>query len=127
MTIVVAYADTEPGHAALRAAVQEAVLRRQDIVVTPPVSDFHPTEQDITAFLAGSEEDLGTTGVQLSVKTSQLHDPADAVIQVAQEVGASAICLGLRHRTAIGKLLLGSTAQRILLDAPCTIIAVKPS
>ena len=35
------------------------------------------------------------------------------------------IVIGLRHRTAVGKLLMGSVAQRILLDARCPVLAVK--
>ena len=44
---------------------------------------------------------------------------------MAEEVGADFIVIGLRKRTPVGKLILGSNAQRILLDAPCPVLAVK--
>lgn len=125
MTIVVAYADTPPGHAALRAAAREAVLRSEDVVVVPATADLDPTTDSLRAVLDGAEG-LDSSGVSLEVRTSELHDPADAVIQVAQQLEASLICLGLRRRSPVGKLLMGSTAQRVLLDATCPVLAVKP-
>ena len=53
-------------------------------------------------------------------------DPSDAVVQVAQRRDARLLVLGLRHRTPVGKVVFGSTAQRILLDATCPVLAVKP-
>jgi nucleotide-binding universal stress UspA family protein len=53
------------------------------------------------------------------------HEPADEVVDLAAEVGAELVVIGLRRRTAVGKSLLGSTAQRILGDAPCAVLAVK--
>ncbi len=52
-------------------------------------------------------------------------DPAEDLINVAGEVSADFIVIGLRRRSRSGKLILGSNAQRILLDAPCPVLAVK--
>ena len=53
------------------------------------------------------------------------NEPADDLIAVAEEVGADFIVIGLRRRTPVGKLIMGSNAQRILLEAPCPVLAVK--
>ena len=52
-------------------------------------------------------------------------DPADDLLNVATEVEAEFIVIGLRRRSPVGKLILGSNAQRVLLDAPCPVLAVK--
>jgi len=44
---------------------------------------------------------------------------------VAEETAADFIVIGLRRRSPVGKLFLGSQAQQILLDAPCPVLAVK--
>ena len=70
--------------------------------------------------------DAAADGVDMEVR--QLvrgNEPAEDLISVADETGADLIVIGLRRRTPVGKLILGSNAQRILLDAPCAVLAVK--
>ena len=52
-------------------------------------------------------------------------EPAEDLIGIAESAGAELIVIGLRRRTPVGKLILGSNAQRILLDAHCPVLAVK--
>ena len=52
-------------------------------------------------------------------------EPAEDLIAIAEDINADLIVIGLRRRTPVGKLILGSNAQRILLDAPCPVLAVK--
>ena len=47
------------------------------------------------------------------------------ILRVAEQMDAELIVIGLRRRTPVGKLILGSNAQRILLDAHCPVLAVK--
>ena len=53
-------------------------------------------------------------------------DRGHKVLQVSSESSASLIVVGVRPRSPVGKLLLGSVAQRIILDATCPVLAVKP-
>lgn len=127
MTIVVAYADTPPGRSAVRAALAEGALRRQDVVLVPAVRDESPPDAEGVAALWPEEaQALADAGAKLFAEGSDLRDPSDAVVQVAQRHDASMIVLGLRQRSPVGKVLLGSTAQRILLDATCSVLTVKP-
>jgi len=71
-------------------------------------------------------EELRRAGVEHEIR--QLvrgMDPADDLVNVATEVDAEFIVIGLRRRSPVGKLILGSNAQRVLLDAPCPVLAVK--
>ena len=52
-------------------------------------------------------------------------EPAEDLIQIAESSDADLIVIGLRRRSPVGKLILGSNAQRILLDAKCPVLAVK--
>ena len=54
-------------------------------------------------------------------------DPLDAagVVAAARATAAELVVIGLRRRTAVGKFVLGSTSQRIILGADCPVLAVK--
>ncbi len=130
MTIVVGYVPRAEGRAALRRAAEEARLRQTRlIVINSNRGGGHLEDEDAVEHereLAEVRDRLDAEGIEHEVR--QLvrgMDPADDLIAVANEVEADFIVIGLRRRTPVGKLILGSNAQRILLEAPCPVLAVK--
>jgi nucleotide-binding universal stress UspA family protein len=129
-TIVVGYVPKAEGRAALRRAVEEAQQREAKLVIVNSHRggrDFDREDAlETEAQLQEVRDQLGDSGVENEIR--QLvrgMDPAEDLINVAEEVSADFIVIGLRRRTPVGKLILGSNAQRILLDAPCPVLAVK--
>lgn len=126
MTIVVGYAPSKEGRAALAAAANESLLRETDLLAVALHREDPLTADTLAAELGARHATLQSKELKATVAHSDLRDPGDAVIQVAQRADASLIVIGVRHRTPVGKLILGSIAQRILLDATCPVLAVKP-
>lgn len=125
MTVVAVHSANPPGQAALQLAAEEALLRAEDLVVVSTESTA-PTLGALRQLLGSTSDALETAGLHVSIEASPLSDPSDAVVQVAQIHEARLIVIGLRRRTPVGKLILGSIAQRILLEATCPVLAVKP-
>lgn len=128
MTITLAYVPTPEGDAALRAARDEALRRETDVQI---VHVFAAGEKDESPYSQEQELDavqqvLTDAGVPSELRAVGAgEDPADAVLAAARETGAELIVIGLRRRSPVGKLILGSTAQTILLGADCPVQAVK--
>ena len=53
-------------------------------------------------------------------------DAASTLLNAMERDDAELLVLGLRHRNPVGKMLLGSTAQHLLLECPKPVLAVKP-
>jgi nucleotide-binding universal stress UspA family protein len=128
--IVVGYIPRAEGRAALRRAAQEAQLRGVRLVVVNSAHggrDFDAEDAVRSeAELDSVRKELAEAGIEAEVR--QLvrgQDVAEDLIAIAEETSADFIVIGLRRRTPVGKLILGSNAQRILLDAPCPVLAVK--
>ena len=130
MAVVVGYVPTREGRAALRRAAQETMLRKSRMIVvqsTRPGRSVDPEQGDqLESELAKIRSDLDQAGVGYEVRqVQQGGEPSEDLIAVAEEEDAEFIVIGLRRRTPVGKLILGSNAQRILLDASCPVLAVK--
>lgn len=129
MSIVVGYLATVEGRAALAAATVEAVRRSEPLVVVVSERGDETDEQraELTSALDGVRRSLESRGVPHDVRLiGGGRDVAEDLIGAAEETGATLIVIGLRRRSPVGKLILGANAQRILLDAPCPVLAVKP-
>ncbi len=128
--VVVGYVPKPEGEAAVDQGIAEAKLRGTTLIVVNSHRGGREydddksarSEQDLTAL----EEKLRASGLEYDVR--QLvrgFEPAEDLIGIAEDCDADLIVIGLRRRTPVGKLILGSNAQRILLDAPCPVLAVK--
>jgi nucleotide-binding universal stress UspA family protein len=130
VAIVVGYVPTKEGRAALRRAADESLLRKSKLIVINSQRggrDFDADEANrFESELTRIQGELDEEGIEHEVR--QLvrgNEPAEDLIAVAEEENAEFIVIGLRRRTPVGKLILGSNAQRILLDASCPVLAVK--
>ena len=130
MAILVGYVPRAEGRAALRRGAEEARLRHTKLVVINSNRGGRDLDQVEAARheqeLSEVRAELDKEGIENEVR--QLvrgNEPADDLIAVAEEISADFIVIGLRRRTPVGKLIMGSNAQRILLEAPCPVLAVK--
>ncbi len=127
-TIVVGYVPRAEGLAAVRAGLEEARRRGTALHVVNASSG----EAYVDAGLAAPEQMqelrrlLADSGVEHTLEQSVgRREPAEEILDAVTRLSAMLIVIGLRRRTPVGKLLMGSTAQRVLLQASCPVLAVK--
>jgi len=132
MTIVVGFIPNQYGRAALTAGISEARLRGLKLVVVntskgDSLADPLVASADVMEAL---EAELTTLETGYEIRQTDGAQSggagiAEQIVEIVRETDASLLVIGLRHRTTIGKLIMGSTAQTLLLDCPCPVLAVK--
>jgi nucleotide-binding universal stress UspA family protein len=127
-TVLVGYTPTPEGTAALAAATEEALRRHAHLAVlnTGNEGDYSDpvfaSEQDIDAVAA----ELTRVGVPHTViRPNDDLTAAESLLDHAERLGAALVVIGLRRRSPVGKLITGSTAQSVLLNADCPVLGVK--
>ena len=124
MAILVCYSNTDAGRAAIKRALAEAHKTQDSLLVAN--LEKEPITEDQLGIDLNTLMDFGVP-VQILPGQQTVHDAADFVLQAEQEHAVSLIVLGLRRRSRVGKLIMGSIAQRILIEADCPVLAVKAS
>ena len=135
MSIVVGFATGPLGELAIDRAVAEAELRGQPLVLAGHVT-ISRSEQDANAYqrrraeaeaeLTEKAEELRARGVTCIPYVPSIPTNAtDGVLRAAEEHDADLIVVGMRRRSPVGKAVLGSSSQDILLQADCAVLGVK--
>ncbi|RBP64983.1 universal stress protein family protein [Brevibacterium sanguinis] len=128
MSILVGYVPTETGEAAVDAAIREAAWRGVKLRIAnsrkrgPLVSDSVAEDEALDAI----RQRAADAGVDAEVYTlAHEDDAADSLLEAADAWQVDLIVIGLRKRSQVGKFIMGSLAQRILLQAEVPVLAVK--
>jgi nucleotide-binding universal stress UspA family protein len=128
MTILVAYVARPEGHAALDKAMEIAKRRNERMVV-------------VNASPGGTKEDASMIDVQEVERVEKLLKDAgvdaefkqfvrgksavEEIEALVESLQVSVLVIGLRKRPPVGKLIMGSVAQELLLSVSGPVLAVK--
>lgn len=128
MIIIIGYTPTPEGAAALDHGIAEAHHHGDDLLVVNVSATSDPNEHTFASDveLAEVEARLKAEGIRFTLR--QLvrgKDAAEEILALEKDQHVRGIVIGVRRRTRVGKLLLGSNSQRILLEADSPVIAVK--
>lgn len=128
MTVLLAYNDTPQGNAALLVAVDEARRRRSDVTVLGLTGIDSPRVPPGTG-VAEVEKALGLLPEALRAPRPVYREhasiPAEAILDATEDLPVELVVLGARKRPEVGMFLIGTTTQRVLLDAGVPVLVVK--
>ena len=128
MTILVAYVPRPEGQAALDKGLEIATRNQEDLMVVNATTGGPKDEPSMANVqdVERVEKLLARSGINATFKQFVRGKSAIEEIQdMVDSLPVSLVIIGLRKRSPVGKLLLGSVAQEILLTVSCPVMAVK--
>jgi nucleotide-binding universal stress UspA family protein len=130
MSVAVAHQGSPASSLPLQEAALEALRRGTELAVLHVVDtlDLDKTEalragvaDEVRKILTSAGHDVPWT---LHPATGE-GNVAETVLRLAEEAGAEVLVIGARRRSPVGKFLLGSVTQTIILDADVPVLVVK--
>jgi len=128
MTILVAFAPRPEGRAALEKGIEIAGRRNERLLVVNAMSGGNQNDPSFadTVEVEAVEKRLKASGVAAEFKQFVRGKNAVAeILDLAESPDVSLVIVGLRKRSPVGKLVMGSVSRDILLSVPCPVLAVK--
>ncbi len=128
MTILVAYVPRPEGQAALDKGIEMAKRRNERLVVvnaSPGGSKEDPSLADVQDY-ERVQQLLTDSGVNGELKQFvRGKNAVEEIEALAESLQVSVLIIGIRKRSPVGKLIMGSVAQELLLSVSCPVLAVK--
>jgi nucleotide-binding universal stress UspA family protein len=101
-------------------------LREEAQQVPPDLEWMVNPREDVDATLRDAAETARAGGVEAETYARQ-GDPADAILDVAEEQAADLIVVGNKGMTGARRFLLGSVPNRVSHHAPCSVLIIRTS
>src|SRR5512132_2839086 len=80
--------------------------------------------EDVTSVLDEAAQQIEQTGVEVETHSRE-GDPADAILDVAEEKGCGLIVVGNKGMTGAKRFLLGSVPNKVSHHAPCSVMIIR--
>ena len=135
MKVLAPMLDSAESRAALDAAAEQATTRGAELVLVgylhTPTDErtsrqFSHDRDQLAADIERRAEELRQRGLQVSVHVPVgVTKASQAILRVADQEKVDLIVIGVRRRTPVGKVLLGSLSQDVILEADAPVLAVK--
>jgi nucleotide-binding universal stress UspA family protein len=131
MKILVGYDGSNVAKEALMVALKHAkAFQKSEVYVVTsmaggpevPRQAFEKAEGDLRYTQSVFIKDKIPCATRLLVRGMT---PGEDLIQFIEENGIDEVIIGVKRRSKVGKLLFGSTAQKVILDAKCPVVTVK--
>jgi nucleotide-binding universal stress UspA family protein len=129
MTVAVAHQISATSRKALVEAVREANYRGTDLAVLHVVESIDADSKE--AYRLGVSDEIERVVGEGPPVSWKLHletargDLGDALLKLVESVDADLLVIGARRRSPVGKALLGSVAQTVILEANLPVLVVK--
>ena len=104
--------------------VSDSRLREESTQVPDDLQWMVNPREDVDATLEEAAEEAKQAGIDVHIHARQ-GDPADAILDVAEEQGADLIVVGNKGMTGARRFLLGSVPNKISHYAPCSVLIVR--
>ncbi len=133
MKIMLCLDPRDENHESLElAAAHAAAFKGQVLVVVSHVVDdkdypkrIEPTAQKLAKATALFEFQGICSNTMIGFRGFE-EDKGEHLLSIARENQVDEIIVGIKNRSKVGKVLLGSVAQFLILNADCPVVAVKP-
>ena len=104
--------------------VPEARLREERVGAPGDVEWLINPREDVSSTLEDAAQAIRDGGVEVEVHPRE-GDPADAILDVAEEQGADLIVVGNKGMTGAKRFLLGSVPNKVSHHAPCSVMIIR--
>ncbi len=130
MNMLVGFDNTDISRAALNLAIDRARRMGAHLkIVTSMMEGTDHEVKDITQAetkLDSAKKKAADAGVDCDVHLLiRGMSPGEDLVNYAKENDIEEIVVGIKRRSKVGKLLMGSTAQYVILNAPCPVLTIR--
>lgn len=130
MTILVGMDGSNASKEALNIAKKHAKAFNTDVIIVTSMAGGNETQSDdvekANEDLAYAKKYFADAGIQCSTKMLVRGlSPGEDIVSYGKEKNVEEIIIGIKRHSKVGKLLFGSNAQHIILNASCPVVTVQ--